>query len=161
MNTHNPQKPRWFNLKTVLLATIVLAIAGVSLAVNSANNPTTIVPSVSSGTFADRNGVIGSEQRELFPSPTGATDRFNEQLEVSKQYRDYTPCFDDYGKRIGERAAMWVDSSPPTKAFWRIIWTDRTAESSQLYWTEADSLDVARDLEIKSKERWRLCKTTN
>ena len=161
MNTHYPPESRWFNLKTVLLVTTVLAIAGVSLAVNLSNRPPKIVPSVSSGTFADQSGVIGSEQRELFPSPTGATDKFNKQLEASIQYREFTPCFDDRGKRIGERAAMWMQSPPPTKALWRITWTDRTAESSRLYWTEADSLDVARDLEIKSRERWRLCRTTN
>jgi hypothetical protein len=161
MYSHYPQKSRWFNLKTVLLVVIVLAIATVSVAVKIANKPLNIVRSSSSGTYTDQNGIIGSEQWELFPSTSGATGMFDDQLQQSKAYREFSPCFDDRGKPIGERAAMWMHSPTPTKAFWRIVWTDRTRESSQLYWTEADTLEVARDLEIKSSAKWRVCKTSN
>ncbi|HEV8368255.1 MAG TPA: hypothetical protein VGQ39_09920 [Pyrinomonadaceae bacterium] len=161
MDTHYPPESRWFNLKTVLLVTIVLAIAVVSLAVNLSNRPAKVVRSGSSGTYTDQKGVIGSEQWELFPTPSGATQMFDDQLQQSRAYQEFSPCFDDRGRRIGERAAMWMHSPTPTKAFWRIIWTERNSESSQLYWTEADTLEVARDLETKSGAKWPLCRTSN
>lgn len=158
----NPNGPfRWLNRKNLLLSIFIgLLITGSSVGAILSNRTPAIVRSSASGTYTDPNGLIGSDGWELFPSTSGAAVMFDEQLQTAKDYRDFRPCFDDKGQRIGERAEMWIYSPPPTRASWRIVWTERSKEFSQLYWAEAETLAGARKLESSARQKWKLCRRT-
>ena len=159
MNSHVPESPYWRVFKIALIPLVVLLLAVVSLAIRAANVRPEIVPSSGSSSFSNNGGLIGSDGYEISPSTSQATARFDEQLKQAKQFQEFGPCFDDRGQRIGERVALWIYSSEP-KAFWRIVWTERRANYSAIYWVEADTLEGAKALEQNSHEKWRLCKDT-
>jgi len=162
MNTPYSQNSRWFNLKTLSLVIVVVLVGSVSVVVNLANRTPDIVHTSSSMTVTDQHrGKIGTVGSELYPTISRAGEEFDELLESSKGYQEFTPCFDDRGKLIGKRAIMWMHSPPPTKAYWKIVWTEQRSDHSKLYYTESDSLDNARELENKIKTEWRACRTTN
>ncbi len=154
-----PQRSRWVSSKLMSLFLVAFLIGTVSLLTTLANRTPKIVHHGSSTSYSTSGKNIGSNRKEVFPSLSGANETFNEMLEESKGYQEFTPCFDDRGKLIGQRAIMWMHSPPPTKAFWRIVWTEKAADYSQLNYSESDSLDNARELE--RKENWRICRTTN
>ena len=159
MNSHVPQSPYWRVFKIALIPLVVLLLVVVSLAISAANVRPDIVPSSGSGSFSNNDGLIGSDGYEISPSTSAASAKFDEQLKQAQQFQEFSPCFDDRGQRIGERAAMWMYSSEP-KSFWRIVWTERRANYSAIYWVEADTLEGAKVLEQNSQEKWRLCKAT-
>lgn len=162
MNTPYLPNSRWFNIKTLSLVGLGLLVITVTVLVKLANGTPKIVRSGSSITHSDqRRGTIGTAGWELFPSLSEATAKFNEFLENSKSYQEFTPCFDDRGKMIGNRAVLWMHSPPPTKAYWKIVWTEQRTDFSKLYYVESDSLDNARELENNARTEWRLCRTTN
>jgi len=159
MNSHVPQSPSWGVFKIAVIPIVVLLLAVVGLAIRAANARPEVVPSSGSGTFSNQNGTIGSDSYAISPSTSAATARFDEQLKEAQHFQDFSPCFDDRGQRIGERAAMWMYASDP-KSFWRIVWTERRANYSAIYWVEADTLEGAKALEQNSQVKWRLCKAT-
>ena len=143
MNSHVPQSPFWRVFRIALIPLVVLLLAVVSLAIRAANVRPEVVPSSGGNTFANNDGVIGSDGYEISPSTSQATARFDEQLKEAQQFQEFSPCFDDRGQRIGERAAMWMYSSEP-KSFWRIVWTERRTNYSAIYWVQADTLKARR-----------------
>ena len=152
---------RWLNLKTVSLFAVTLLVATVTLLVNFAEGTSKIVHSSSSTSHTDqKRGLIGTSGWELFPSTSDATSKFNELLEGSNAYQEFTPCFNDRGKLIGNRAVISMPSQPSVKASWKIVWTEQRADFSKLYYTESDSLDNARELENNLGSELRLCRTT-
>jgi len=101
----------------MLLILAVILVAGTSVIVSLANRRSAVVRSSFSGSYSDLNGFIGHDQYELFPSPSAASALFDDLLNQSKAYQEFSPCFDDRGKRIGEKAALWLHTPPPTKAY--------------------------------------------
>lgn len=115
-------------------------------------------------TVTDQNGIVGSLLHHQFPSSGGATASFDQMLNGSRDYRNYIPCFDDRGNRIGEKATMFIVN--PDGNSWRTVWTLRKTNSSELFYINAETLDGVLALEKtlssneSRKEGWRFCKAT-
>src|SRR5215204_2143789 len=110
MLSHHPPRKPFISRKglSISLCIVALLIACVTVLVTIAHRTPAIVRSGFSVTYTDQNGIIGRDQYKLFPSPTGAAEMLEEMLNDSREYREYSPCFDDRGRRNGERTALWL-----------------------------------------------------
>ncbi len=160
------RKPRFQNWKTISLLVIIIVVATITTALAFSLKGSRIVQTSSLGTYTDPNGVTGNDFHEQFPSPNEATASFDRMFSQSKEYRSYSPCFDDRGNRIGEKATLFLITAASAKTFWRIVWTQRKSESSDIFYIEAGTLDgvLALEKQLSSsdppRENWRFCKTT-
>ena len=161
MYTHHRPRSRWFSFRSISLIVAVILVAGASVLVSLANRRPAVVHSSFGGSYSDLNGIIGHDHYELFPSPSGASAMFDDLLNQSKAYQEFSPCFDDRGQRVGEKAALWLHTPPPSKAYWRIVWTRRMEDRSELFSVQADTLDGAHAMELRVREKWKLCRTSH
>jgi len=97
---------------------------------------------------------------ETHSSPPEATNKFNEQLRRAIEYREFTPCFDRQGRRIGERAMMYMISPHAQQPVWRILWTQQSEDFSESFMVESTSLSEARTGETIGQEGWKKCIAT-
>ena len=161
MYTHHRPRLGWFSVKNISLIVAVLLVAGTTLLVSFANRTPAVVRSSFSASYTDQDGLIGQDDYDLFPSPSGASAMFDDLLNQSKDYREFSPCFDDRGQRVGEKVALWLHTPPPSKAYWRIVWTRRMEDRSELFSVQADTLDGAHAMELRVREKWQLCRTSH
>lgn len=154
---------RFRNWKPIALVAIIIVIAVGAILVIYRGYFRVVETSVSE-TVTDQNGIVGSLLHHQFPSPTDATSSFDQMLNESRDYRNYIPCFDDRGNRVGEKATMFLVK--PDGNSWRTVWTLRNTNSSDLFYVNAETLDgvLALEKSLSSnesrKEGWRFCKAT-
>ena len=161
MYTHHRPRSRWFSFRNISLIFAVILVAGASVLVSRANRRPAVIRSGASVSYWEVNRIVGSDHYELFPSPSGASAMFDDLLNQSKAYQEFSPCFDDSGQRVGEKAALWLHTPPPSRAYWRIVWTSRMEDRSELFSVEADTLDGAHAMELRVREKWQLCRTSH
>ena len=160
------RKSRFLNLKPIALVAILIVIAGIAIILILNHGVLRGLQKSSLGTFTDPSGIVGGDYYEQFASPTEASESFDRMLNQSREYRNFSPCFDDRGNRIGEKVTIFLVTSSPAKTFWRTVWTQRKTNSSDLFYVEAETLDgvLAIEKEHSAKEwqerGWRFCKTT-
>jgi hypothetical protein len=116
-----------------------------------------IVPSTSSVGWTSPDGKTVVYQHELLPEPAGATEHFNSQLRNAISYQEWAPCFDQNGRRIGERAIMLLAPPQVLKMTWRIVWTQQAEDHSESFTIESASLADARYFETLEPADWKKC----
>jgi hypothetical protein len=97
---------------------------------------------------------------ETHPSPQKATEEFNAHLQQATQYMEFTPCFDRDGRRIGERAVMYLTPPHSPQPIWRITWTQRTETASESFTVQSPLLSEARYGETIERDGWKKCIST-
>ena len=81
------------------------------------------LPPANSGVFSSSDRAPITYRWETFSSPLEAATEFNTQLRQATDYLEFTPCFDESGRRTGERAVMLFSPPRVPEATWRIVWT--------------------------------------
>jgi hypothetical protein len=97
---------------------------------------------------------------ETHPSPLKATEEFNAHLQRATQYMEFTSCFDRDGRRIGERAVMYLTPPHSPQPIWQITWTQRTENFSESFTVESPLLSEARHGETVGQADWKKCIST-
>jgi len=145
------------NFSGVLIA---LLISGVSVLLIEKNMRPPRVPHSSSRgyTSSDHERVVW--HWKTYSSSPEATDEFNTHLERATQYMEFTPCFDRDGRRIGERAVMYMTPPHTPQPTWRIVWTQRSEDFSESFTVESTSLSEARSGETAGQAGWKKCVPT-
>ncbi len=119
-------------------------------------------------------GSFGSSEGQTFPdgkrvaygwtvfhSSLEATKEFNEQLQWAADHQESTSCFDESGRRIGERVVVLLAPPLVPEQIWRIMWTQQSENSSEFFSVESISLSDARYFETVERQGWKKCVTTN
>lgn len=118
---------------------------------------TGVVPSSGSFSWRSPDRELMTYRWEIFPSPSAATEQFNEQLRRAEQYREFTPCLDAGGRRVGERAVMLFAPPAVPEPTWRVVWVVRADDSSELFWSESKSLPDALYFETVERPGGKRC----
>jgi hypothetical protein len=95
---------------------------------------------------------------ELFTSPDGASEEFEQQIREAGGYQGLRHCHDQKGGELGRQVLLM---NPPKregdKADWRLIWAFRYENSSELFSVESDSLRDLRSVEHLAQPNWKIC----
>lgn len=138
---------------------IALSIIGVSALLIGENTRQEKVP------FSRGVGYSSSDNERVLwhwkthSSLLEATDEFNADLQRATRYVEFTPCFDKDGRRIGERAVLYVTPPHAPQPIWRIMWTQQGEDFSESFTVESTSLSEARSGETAGQEGWKKCVT--
>lgn len=114
------------------------------------------LPPANSGVFSSSDRAPITYRWETFSSPLEAATEFNMQLQQATDYLEFTPCFDESGRRTGERAVMLFSPPRVPEATWRIVWTRQSESFSETFWVESVSLSGARYFETE-RQGWKKC----
>lgn len=106
-----------------------------------------VVRTSSSGSYTMSGRELMMYRWEIYPSPSEAADEFNAQLRSAAEYTEFAPCFDEAGRRRGDRAVMLLRPPHVPAPTWRIAWTYRDESLSEFHSVESFALSDARYLE--------------
>lgn len=141
---------------TIAVLSAPLAFALGTLLAGDDSRPRVVHSSGSfSATMPDRELMSGDY--ELFPEPERAGRLFDEDLAASAGTAAFEPCFDEAGRRVGDRAVMLFMPPRVTEPTWRIAWFIRSADRSEYFVVESVSLDDARYFESVETGHWKKC----